>query len=675
MQQTHWKSRVMMLGIPALLWLGIIAYAVFAGFSFAALLTAGWFALFNAVGLLLYAKRDKLWVKRAANPIYTVLATGQLFLVGLLFEAPQFAGTVLSMGLAYFAFQMVIGLIRLLLRSALLSPFPLCGVARTMIDEVLQMGIARVFIALLLLILVIAPSALGSEDRVIYMVQRFLVYTVWPIGFLLGLMTVLVASYSISHEIASRQIHMTLTKPLSRGKYLAGKWLGIMLINTALVVVSCIAIYGSTMSIAHNPELSDLDRFEVYREVLTARIRAKAQPVEATWEQMYQNVLEEKQARDPERFGLPDTPFGSIPRESQQEVIADTISRFYTVDGGTSKQYKFTGLKTAVDNVGRAIALAQRLLQDRSGLSETEAREYVNYAVGRPSKLDAQTAEKVSQQAVDELTRILEREVIQLVLTPDISPAPMNMFVEITMRANDRPWPPIARPGDPPQRHKLVIETDNELVIPASLIDKDGNLVVTIDVPRERRDGYQQPFIGFDYKDKEVELFYRVGSFESNLIKAMVLIWLRLGFWAIVGLVAGAMLSFPVAALMGCVFFLSAEFSGVIDESLQSYVSVGKGAGAWEVATATVGVFFKHLGEGDVYRAVKLIMRLIGEGFMLLVPSFGEYVTSQELSKGQVITNALVLKGTFWIGVVWTGLIGVVGAYLFSKKEIARVTA
>ena len=56
-------------------------------------------------------------------------------------------------------------------------------------------------------------------------------------------------------EIATRQIHMTLTKPLGRVQYLLGKWLGIVLLNAVLLVVAGIATYGFTTAIASNPPM------------------------------------------------------------------------------------------------------------------------------------------------------------------------------------------------------------------------------------------------------------------------------------------------------------------------------------------------------------------------------------------------------------------------------------
>ena len=543
-----------------------------------------------------------------------------------------------------------------------------------MLEEALRMGIALIFIIALLVVLVILPVIFGSEDRVTYMVQRFLVYSTAIVSILLSLMTVLLGARSVSLELSSRQAHMTLTKPLARWQYLLGKWLGIVLLDAVLVAVAGVAIYGFTMAIARNPALNDLDRYAVDREVLTARLARKPDPINSTWPQMYRNVLEENQRRDPERFGNVGDPIGALPESDKQQVIAEAMSNFYTIDGGSNKQYRFAGLAEAAEASKQSIARGQDILRERSGLSDAEAQQYVSFVLGRSTDLNPQTAEQVSPQVYDELVRELEKEMIQLVLTPDTSPEPENQLVEITMKIGEEPWPRPARPGLPTPRTRLVIESPNELPIPAHLISADGTLLVTIEVPDTKMDGTDQKFIQFNYKDAQIDLFYRVGSFEGNLAKALLVVWIKLMFLAMLGLVLGSLVSFPVAAMIGLVVYVAAAASGVIDESLSSYAATPRDAGAWETITTTLGSFFTSIGEGDIYAAFRILVRIIGESFMLLVPKFGAFSTSDQLSLGTSIDNRLVINAGLKVGLMWTGLIGLIGWYLFSRKEIARVT-
>jgi ABC-type transport system involved in multi-copper enzyme maturation permease subunit len=641
-------------GSPAIAyWLGFVGAAIATGWTF--------------FGLVHW--RDTPWVKRINT---LVIATSSFGLVVLLFLAVDWEPgytTAIYCYLAVLGFLIGINILRLILRPG----HPVLGVARTMLEESLRMGVALIFIIAMLVMLPMLPLVFGSEDRVTYMVQRFLTYSNMIVGVLLGLMTVLLAARTVSLEIATRQIHMTLTKPLGRVQYLMGKWLGIVLLNAVLLAVAGIATYGFTMAIAQNPALNALDDYAVNREVLTARLAQTPNPVDITWEQMYTNVLVEKQLTDPGRFGEKGTSFAMLADDAKQEVISDAISRFYTVPGGGSRDFVVTGLGEAARAAERASVEGQAILKKEAGLTNDQAQAYVDAAQGQPSDLDSETAAKVSPELRDRVIRIVEREVIQLSLTPSVAPKPDNQNTEVLLRVNGRPWPPPPTPTAQPPRTRLVVEIANELPVPASLINKDGEMVINIAVPDKRSDGFDQQSMRFNFKDALIGIYYRVGSFEGNLTRALVIVWFKLAFLAMVGLMAGALLSFPVAAMLGLIVYLAAAASGVINESLDSYAGFARSENTWEVITGTFGAFFSQLGSGDVYGAFKLLLRLIGEAFMLLIPSFGEFNTHQPLSDGHVISNRTVGTAALKIGLLWTGIAALIGLLMFNRKEIARV--
>ncbi|MEO0474380.1 MAG: ABC transporter permease subunit [Planctomycetota bacterium] len=626
-------------------------------------LAAGW-SLFGLVHW-----RDVPLVKRFNTLVIATLGFGVVTLLFLAVEWEPGYTTSIYCYLAVLGFLVGINLLRLLLRPG----HPVLGVARTMVEESLRMGVALIFIIAMLVLLPMLPLIFGAEDRVTYMVQRFLTYSNMIVAVLLGLMTVLLAARTVSLEIATRQIHMTLTKPLGRAQYLLGKWLGIVLLNAVLLVVAGIATYGFTMGIAQNPALNDLDRYEVDREVLTARLAQTPGPVDSTWEQMYSNVLLEKQLSDPNRFGAEGTAFSLLADDAKQEVMSDTVSRFYTVNGGQSQDFVITGLGAAAAAAERAALEAQDMLVEEAGFKREQAEVYVEMMQGKSGELDNEVLAKVTPDLFDRVQRTVQREIIQLSLTPSASPKPDNQNTEVFLKINGVPWPPPPAPTAPAPQTRLVVEIANELPVPAGLINKQGEMVITVEVPDKRTDGFEQESVRFNYKDAVIEVFYRVGTFESNLVKALVIVWLKLAFLAMVGLMAGSLLTFPVAAMLSLIVFVAAAASGTISESLDSYAGLARSDNTWEVITGTFAKFFGHIGSGEVYDAFKLLLRLIGEAFMLLIPSFGEFNTHRPLSEGHVISNGTVATAGWKIGLLWNGIAAVIGLYLFNKKEIARV--
>ncbi|MFK7789730.1 MAG: ABC transporter permease [Phycisphaeraceae bacterium] len=634
-------------------WLGFFGAAVATVWSF--------FGLVNW--------RDVPWVKRINTLVLATLGFGLVILLFLAVDWEPGYTTALYCYLAVLGFLLGINILRFVLRPGL----PVLGVARTMVEESLRMGVALIFIIGMLVLLPMLPLIFGSEDRVTYMVQRFLTYSNMIVAVLLGLMTVLLAARTVSLEISTRQIHMTLTKPLGRAQYLLGKWLGIVMLNAVLLVVAGIATYGFTMAIAQNPALNDLDRNAVDREVLTARLAKKPDPVDSSWERMLANVLREKQLGDPGRFGDEGMSYQMLADDARQEVAAETIARFYSISAGQSQDYIFTGLGEAAAAAERAIVEGVDLLVDEGGLTQSQAQGLVNLILGRESDLDLENVPQLPADLQTKLARILQREVIQLSLTPATSPKPENLNSEVYLKINGQPWPRPRTPTSPPPRTRLVTEIPNKLNVPAELINNDGEMLLTILVPEARQDGFEQQSMRFNFKDDVIELFYRVGSFESNLTKALLIIWFKLAFLAMLGLIAGSLLSFPVAAMLSLIVYIAAAASGVINDSLDSYSGFARSDNTWEVITGTFAGFFSAIGSGDIYDAFKLLLRLTGEAFMLLIPSFGEFNTYRPLSDGHVITNGTVGTAALKIGLIWTGIVAVVGLFLFNRKEIARV--
>jgi hypothetical protein len=68
-----------------------------------------------------------------------------------------------------------------------------------------------------------------------------------------------------------RQIWQLLTKPVSRAQYMLGKWLGIMAINTSILLVGATCIVAYVQYLSLRPAADPLDARAVREEVLVAR--------------------------------------------------------------------------------------------------------------------------------------------------------------------------------------------------------------------------------------------------------------------------------------------------------------------------------------------------------------------------------------------------------------------
>ena len=131
----------------------------------------------------------------------------------------------------------------------------------------------------------------------------------------------------------------------------------------------------------------------------------------------------------------------------------------------------------------------------------------------------------------------------------------------------------------------------------------------------------------------------------------MIVVWIKLGFLAMLGLLCATFLSFPVAAVLSLLVYGAALISPFVLDALGGFTGRTEGVEA----------------------AVKGVLATIA------------YVVSGTLSAwaafepGPMIVDGLhfgwdrVFWCLIWIGVVWTGLAGLIAWLVFRRRELAKV--
>jgi hypothetical protein len=479
------------------------------------------------------------------------------------------------------------------------------------VDEAIRMRVPLVFIVLLVTLIPVMPFVMDDQDQLRYRIQTFVTWSMVAMSGLLSLMTLFLAVGTIAGEIQQRQIFLSMSKPVSRLHYLAGKWLGIVLLNLLLVAVCGTAIYAFTQLLALQPAKNLEDALAVRERVLVARVAEAPQPVnEADFRVACQRRLDQLRREDPARYGRVGELFEQASGKVQRAVAKEVRARWYSVGPRMTAVYRFTGL--------------------------SPAKEYGDQ--------------------------------VQLRIKPKVSGETVNRkgLVYLNMVVNDRPYEnPAGTVGVPP----IVDDTYHVMPIGSEVIDAQGELKITIFNPVV--EGQTQPSISFNLEDG-IELFYRAGSFEGNLIRSLLILWVRLAFLAMLGLAAGTFLGFPVACLCCLIVYLAAASSGFLSESLEFYSTLPRG-GPWERIEGTVRLIGQRIAAGEVWAAFKVLIRLIGTAFMLLVPNFGAYNPTPLLADGRLVSLQMLGRAVAQIGLVWTGAVGVIGYLIFRSRELARV--
>ncbi|MEM1098275.1 MAG: ABC transporter permease subunit [Planctomycetota bacterium] len=570
----------------------------------------------------LWVWRDVPWVAWVSRILILGLATQLLTSAAFAVNLPGLGALVLGAGGMGLAFMIGLALLKFLFNVG----HPTLGIARTILDEAIRQKIGLIFVVILVVLVPLLPLIL-SDTRLEYRVSNFLRYSMFITGLVLSLMTILLCARSVSREVESKVAFTTLTKPVARWQYLLGKWLGVTGLNAVLLAVAGVGVYAFTMSIAQTPAQDRLDAAAVQDSVLTARVSVR--PDEVSAGQLTRDVeerLDLLRLQEPDLYTRVDPvtgerrpiPAEDLPAELSQPIQAQVISEWLSIAPRGSASYRFSGL--------------------------SDAAEYGDY--------------------------------LQLRFKPEArGAAPPDRRLQLWFRANGRELPflveeageIIASPMPRMPEDKFAL-----IRIPVTAVSAEGTL--DLEIFNGGRGGPAQGTIAFNPADG-MEMLYQIGGFEANLVRGLGMLWIRLMFLAMLGITAATFLGFPTACLLCGLVFTTAVGASYLNESLDQYSAFAADElNWWQTVIGVLATIVDKLATGEYYDAFKVVIRTVGELFTLIVPDLSEYNPTPLIAEGKAVTWSLVGGALLWIGGLWTGLLGLIAAWIFGQREVAKVT-
>ncbi len=152
------------------------------------------------------------------------------------------------------------------------------AIARLTMWEGLRMRVVLVVVVVLVFVVLRMPFALRGDETLAGRLQNFLAYALNAVSLLLSLATVFFSCATLTTELRTRSLHMVVTKPVSRFEILAGKWLGVNLLNIILLGLCALTIYGFAVFIRNSPTTFARDVVNLRDVVWTARNAASPTP-------------------------------------------------------------------------------------------------------------------------------------------------------------------------------------------------------------------------------------------------------------------------------------------------------------------------------------------------------------------------------------------------------------
>ena len=145
------------------------------------------------------------------------------------------------------------------------------AVATNTMRQALRMKVAAVFILLLLILLPVLGFTATGDGTLKGRLQTFVSYGLSLTSLLLSLLTIIVAIYSITSDIEYHQIYTVVTKPIRRYQLILGKFLGVVVLDIALLTLFTGIIYGVVTLMPRFIKASEEERAQIDNEFYTAR--------------------------------------------------------------------------------------------------------------------------------------------------------------------------------------------------------------------------------------------------------------------------------------------------------------------------------------------------------------------------------------------------------------------
>ncbi|MGF1634509.1 MAG: ABC transporter permease [Phycisphaerae bacterium] len=540
------------------------------------------------------------WLLGGQSPalLYTALTDTQT-------PTSDISGVAVSLLVGVTLLMLLVALVRFVLKF---GRGPL-AMARLVLDEALRNRVVVVIGGLLLIVLSWLPAAADLNQPLEYRIQTYLSLSLATVSLLLGAVTIFFACLSVSTDLAPGQTYDVFVKPVSRGSYLLGKWLGISLLNLCLLVSSFGVIYfGSSVWLGHMPALDELDRIATDNQVLTARRAVNPQPPSLT-----------EEAR--QRFLQQDVP------DFVRRFIGDPLEAYAASAWQTVLDAR-DGDQAFIDEAGGEAALFGQLLQQRQNeflaIPPDTGRRYTFTGMGdidRESGQMLQLRYKLDESAGYDRERTILLQII-------------------TDRGPTRPMP-VDTVADEWQTQPINVSFIND----AGVLDL---VIINPVIP-----GRQPNTLNFEAADG-LRILYTEGGFGINLAKSGAMLMAKLMALAMLGLAAAAALSFPVAATLSLVVWLLASAGTFLSDALRG---------------TNRGVIAETPGVGLAYN---LIIEGIGFAVALLRP-FSSLDTRAFLIEGLLIPGERLAWNVSMVGLVTTLGLFLFGWFILSRREIARV--
>lgn len=490
-----------------------------------------------------------------------------------------------------------------------------------------------VAMAVALLVIVFGiPLLLKSDGTAKGTVQLVLTYTLGSTTALLGIASLWMGCGTLAREIEDNVMQMVAVKPVARWRVWLGKWLGIMLLNAALMVPTGLAIFFLINARANSSELDEFEKAKLQNEVLVSRssVREPKRDFSISRQRAYDYALLVAEGK---------TQY----TEAEQALRMSVTNPEHIL----SFRPEYPRLVEQSRNDPSAVVLAEVLAKleelERNAVRISKA----SFEIILPGQ--SQFWEfQIDPDIVDEVNQKPIYLRFKFNADDEYDPKSHTLWFSIGEGTNKR-WPPEGTFKE----MKRGSSAFHEEQLPIGIVPDKGpqNGLVRVHFMNQNS---ERPII-FLMEDGPM-ILYHDGGFGMNLFRGLLTIFFWLGLISAIGLMASSFLSFPVATFMSLGILLISASTGTLEQIIDEGGITG---------------INHETGRKDESSMLDGAAIFFAKGAVTITTSIWGYSPVDSLSDGRTIKWTTLLSAFVWIILVMGGLVMAVGAYMFHRKELA----
>ncbi|MCG3122117.1 MAG: hypothetical protein GIKADHBN_00494 [Phycisphaerales bacterium] len=428
---------------------------------------------------------------------------------------------------------------------------PVAAIARNMLIESVRMKASLVLIIGLILGMAALPGLLTEDSPLRYRVQTFLQFGTGGSFWIIAILTMLFACASMAYEQREKVIWQTMTKPVAAWQYVLGKWLGLVTLNAVLLIVCAASVFLFTEYLRGKTAVGEVKPF----------VAAEGRQVSEDRYILETQVLASRVrlAPAPPEINL------ELFEKNVQARIDEELRRDPTLAqiAGWEKKVRDDILKSEHEAY-RSIGVGQSQMYVFTGLAEARR-------IGKPFNLRYQV--NAGSNRPDEIYRVGFA----------VGGAPIVKEVGLG-----------------------IVQT---IPLLPTAVEEDGTVVLEV-FNGDPYTGQLNPEVIF-FPERGLEVSFSAGSYRWNYLRVMAVLWLKLGFLAMVAVWAGTFLSFPVACMVSFGTFIAAEGATFLSKALEYYATTDEQGNIDIVATVIHAVSTAVARSFKVYSDLNPTGRLV----------------------------------------------------------------